>query len=139
MRGRLKLKRYDEAIKELRRALKRAVSIEDRAIILTYSGSAYIDKAMYTEAEKELREALRLKPDHAEGHYIYALLCSRLNRAAETKSHGEEAVRLAQAAVKTDPGNADNHLLLAKLYTLEGKTSEANASYAEYQRLLLAH
>jgi len=135
----IQLKRYDEAIRELGRALKRVSSVEDRAIIRTYTASAYMDKGTFAEAEKEIVEALRLKPDHAEAHYIYALLFSHMNRAADMQSHAGEAIRLAQAAVKTDPGNMDNHLLLAKLYSLLGQAPEANASYAEYQKLLMAH
>ncbi len=135
----IQLKRYDEAVRELGRALKRVSSVEDRAIIRTYTASAYMDKGTFAEAEKETVEALRLKPDHAEAHYIYALLFSHMNRAADMQSHAGEAIRLAQAAVKTDPGNMDNHLLLAKLYSLLGQAPEANASYAEYQRLLMAH
>jgi tetratricopeptide (TPR) repeat protein len=82
----------DEAVRELRNAVELN---PESAIGHHYLGAALINLQEFDEAEKELRQAVKLEPS-ARNHYYLAACLISLNRY-------EEALGEMQTAARMDP------------------------------------
>jgi Flp pilus assembly protein TadD len=86
------LERWDEVVEVYRGAVSRRPA-DGQARIRLGAALLYMqDRA--AEAEPELREATRLRPDDAEAHVLLGNALARLGRAGEAVAAFEEAVRL---------------------------------------------
>jgi tetratricopeptide (TPR) repeat protein len=86
------LSRWDEVVEVYRGAVLRRPADADVRLRL---GAALLDmQGRPAEAEPELREATRLRPDDPEGHLLVADALARLGRAADSVAEFEEALRL---------------------------------------------
>jgi tetratricopeptide (TPR) repeat protein len=82
------LKRYDEAEKEYREALRINT---DYAEAHNNLGALLGELKRYEEAEQECKEALRINPDYAEAYGNLGILLMDLNRKDEAKKEFEIA------------------------------------------------
>jgi tetratricopeptide (TPR) repeat protein len=76
----------------------------------------------------ETQKALDMCPDLTEARVDRARALIKLERHAE-------AVKDLEAAVKTDPGEASTHFLLAQAYRALGRTQEAQAEMKVFSKL----
>ena len=86
-------RRLDEAFAELKRALQ---SKPDYADALAEVGQYYLVQKDYPQAEKKLREALRLDPNHFSANFYLLTLYTRTGdprREAQAK-HFDEVQKL---------------------------------------------
>jgi protein O-GlcNAc transferase len=110
----VELKRYDEAIDFYRRAL----SIEKKPSILFSISIPYYFNHNYREAEKALKQYLKISPDNAAAHMNMALVYFDTNRADEAEFHARETVRL-------DSDSIDGNYNLGMILSAQGKSEEA--------------
>ncbi len=80
------------------------------------------------EAEKEWREAIRIKPDYAEAHYNLGVALDDQGRAAEAEKEYREAIRIK-------PDYAEAHSCLGALLAAQGRAAEAEKEYREAIRI----
>jgi tetratricopeptide (TPR) repeat protein len=106
---------FTRAEQLLTRALTQNV---DRPAFLLKLGEAQIELGKRDEAEKNLREALRLKPDLPMAHYDLGVLLEKQNDAAK-------AVEEYQAELGQNPKVYQAHFNLAKLLSRAGRTAAA--------------
>jgi tetratricopeptide (TPR) repeat protein len=112
----------------------------------------YMEGGRFDEAERELREALRLKPLDAEAHSNFGTLLQTRGRLTDAIAHLEQAARLKpdddrirvnlgngrhaagdvagsigeyRRALRLNPENADAHFNLAVLLGPQGRVDEA--------------
>src|SRR5262245_51040961 len=90
----------------------------DRPAFLLKLGEAQIELGKREAAEKNLREALRLKPDLPMAHYDLGVLLEKHDEAAR-------AVEEYQAELRQNPKVYQAHFNLAKLLSRAGRTAEA--------------
>jgi arylsulfatase A-like enzyme/Tfp pilus assembly protein PilF len=90
----------------------------DRPPFLLKLAEAQIELTRFDEAEKNLRDALRLKPDLSMAHYDLAVL-------AEKRNDNARAVEEYRAEIRANPSVYQAHFNLAKLLSRAGQTSEA--------------
>ncbi|MEO0191710.1 MAG: tetratricopeptide repeat protein, partial [candidate division WOR-3 bacterium] len=57
-------------------------------------GFLLTNQGRYGEAEKEFREAIRIKPDYAEAHYNLGVLLAEQGKYKEAKAELEKALKL---------------------------------------------
>jgi tetratricopeptide (TPR) repeat protein len=81
-----------------------------------------------TEAESQLRLALRYDSKLPQSHYQLGLALEKQNRSAEA------IASLLQAAT-LDPTFPEPHYTLGRLYQKQGETAKAKESFAQFQRL----
>src|SRR5258706_7892907 len=109
---------------------RRAAAVtENNAFAHNCLGSALIDQGKPTEAAKEFRLAIQIRPDYN---------VARLNLARSLEQAGElsQAFTEAQSVLQRDPHNAEVRLLCGNLLTGQGRTEEAIAQYEEAVRLI---
>ena len=92
------------------------------------SGLALMKQQRWKEAEHELREAVRLKPDDPYYRFQLGAALSPQLRYAETEAEFREAVRL-------DAANALWHAKLGYILSIQKKWAEAEREAAEAVRL----
>ena len=80
------------------------------------------------EAEKELREAVRLNPEMAQAHY-------QLGTVLEAEDHTDAAITALQEAIRLDANYAEPHYELARIYRKQGKSAAAKAEVDAYLKL----
>jgi len=90
----------------------------DRPVFLLKLAEAQIELSKIDEAEKHLREALRLKPDLTMAHYDLGVLLEKRNQNAQ-------AVEEYRAELSANPAVYQAHFNLAKLLSRAGQTGEA--------------
>jgi eukaryotic-like serine/threonine-protein kinase len=119
----------------------------------------------WREAEKELKRAIELKPDFAEGHALYSKLLDATGRvdeaiveqkrASEVAPHtphrggrsffGEKhfharrydlAAEEFRKSVENDPGNPNEHIGLGEVYVQQKKLAEAVAEARKAKALI---
>ena len=93
----------------------------DRAVTLQSLGKM-------AEAEADLRDALKVDPEFAQGHF-------RLGSVLEDSSHLEAAVAELVEAARLDTRFAEPHLLLARIYKRLGRKEDAEREALIYERL----
>jgi tetratricopeptide (TPR) repeat protein len=79
-------------------------------------------------AEKYLRKALQLRPQHPQTLY-------QLGKILWTRSRSPEAVTFLERAVKTQPDYREAHYLLGTFYRALGRTPEAQREFATVKKL----
>jgi tetratricopeptide (TPR) repeat protein len=88
------------------------------------SGKQYMEKADYSSAVLQFRNAGRVMPEDAEAHYQAAVAELRLGR-------GNQAYQLSKKAEQLDPNHRENQMLLAQLMVLISQQDPQFASQAE--------
>ena len=94
----------------------------------TSLGNALIRQGKLDEASAAYREAIRLKPDDAEGHY-------GLGNALKGQGKLDEAIAEYREAIRLKPDHAEAHCNLGSALKGQGKLDEAIAGYREAIRL----
>lgn len=90
------------------------------------AGQMPLDHILGHYAEREYREAMRLRSDYPEAHYNYAMLLEAGGRVDEAEQHYHEALRIS-------PNYAEAHNNLAVL--LHGK-ADLDGAAAHYEAAL---
>jgi Tfp pilus assembly protein PilF len=80
------------------------------------------------EAEKNLRVALRLNPNHYRSNLL-------LGRLLGMENHPAEALPFLQKAVELQPRSPDGHKFLANIYIELGQEDNARREQSEAARL----
>ena len=126
------LGKYDEAVKHYRRA------VELNAQQPQPTGWPHLNLAItllaqnkVTEAETELRAAIRHDAQLPQAHYQLGLALEKLNKTAEAIAALEESARL-------DKQYAEPHYALGRLYQKQGDKVKAQAALAKFQELKAA-
>ena len=89
---------------KLYRELRNAVELNpESAIGHHYLGAALINLQQFDEAEKELRQAVKLEPSASNDYYLAACLIS-LNRYEEALGEMQTAARMDQSRISIVPG-----------------------------------
>jgi serine/threonine protein kinase/tetratricopeptide (TPR) repeat protein len=120
----VEMKRYDDAVREIRRA----EALDPLSlIIIAELGGVYADAGRLDEAVAECNRALGLEPGFAFGHYVLAGAYLKQHRA-------DDAAREAMKAWEL--GRDPRSLVRAGLsYAAAGRTAAANATLAKLQEL----
>jgi serine/threonine-protein kinase len=141
----------------MRKALDLDDSLADVHVALGNQAAVDLD---WTGAERELRSAIEVNPNLADGHFFYAdLLLTALNRPDDSKremqraleldplnefnwsfygwhlnylGRYDEAIPIFQRLLPTGPNKASNHLGLWGAYFRKGMYKEALSSAREY-------
>ncbi len=102
------------------RATERAVALEPNLpdVWLALGWMRRTADWNWSGAEQALREALRLRPDHAETLAALGILLANLGRE-------QEAVTLARRAAELDPLNAATQMDLLSIFYVNGRYQEA--------------
>jgi len=125
-------------------------------------GRALADEGRLAEADREFREALRIKPRHTESHFNLGVIAYQRGRDAEAilhytaaleidsgyaRAHNnlaaallrqrryDEAIHHFRETVRLDPYHASAHFNLAVLLEGRERFEEARSHYAEVLRL----
>jgi predicted Zn-dependent protease len=89
---------------------------------------AFGGEATSQEAEKYLRKALQLKPQHPQTLY-------QLGKILWMRSKSPEAVTLLERAAKNQPDYREARYLLASAYQTLGRRAEAQREFAAVKKL----
>jgi Flp pilus assembly protein TadD len=125
-------------------------------------GTALLEQGRYPEAERELREAVRLNPGHALAHNNLGWALIRQDRNEEAEAEFREAIRLdpksgmahsnlshslsnlgrypeaeaaAREAVRVQPGLAIAHSNLGMALQKQGRLNDAEAAFRKASQL----
>ncbi|HEX8719067.1 MAG TPA: tetratricopeptide repeat protein [Pyrinomonadaceae bacterium] len=77
------------------------------------------------EAVENLRRAVELAPDFAEGHYRLGLAYNATKQTEEADKSFEQAARLYEKVTKREPKNSDAYYFLGLCYEKLGKYDDA--------------
>src|SRR5689334_13108911 len=96
---------------------------------MTLYGDALWSMGLFQEAEAKYRDALAAAPELARGHHGMA-------KALAARSHLEEAMNEAQAALRLAPRDLEIHHTVGTIYERQHKYEEAANAYSNYVNLL---
>jgi tetratricopeptide (TPR) repeat protein len=96
---------------------------------MTLYGDALWSMGLFQEAEQEYKDALAASPDLARGHHGMA-------KALAARSHLDEAMNEAQAALRLSPRDMEIHHTVGTIYERLHKYEEAAGAYSNYVNLL---
>src|SRR4051794_28187343 len=96
---------------------------------MTLYGDALWSMGLFQEAEAKYKDALAAAPDQARGHHGMA-------KALAARSHLEEAMNEAQAALRMSPRDLEIHHTVGTIYERLHKYEEAAGAYSNYVNLL---
>jgi tetratricopeptide (TPR) repeat protein len=96
---------------------------------MTLYGDALWSSGLFQEAEAEYRDALAAAPELARGHHGMA-------KALAARSHLDEAMNEAQAALRLAPRDLEIHHTVGTIYERQHRYEEAAAAYSNYVNLL---
>ena len=116
-----------DAITQYQRALQKTNDAKTRAVELSNMGSAYLDIKDLYQARQSFDEALQ-----ADANNVPALIGSGL--VAQKTGNLELAIREYTKAVAIKPSDV-GYALLGKAFAQSGQLAEANAAYADAQKL----
>ena len=85
-------------------------------------GSKLYDQGRYKDAEKELREAIRIKPDHVNAHFNLGLTFIEQEKHADAEKEFREVIRLS-------PADSEAHFKLGVTLLNQSKAVEAENKY----------
>jgi Flp pilus assembly protein TadD len=106
---------------------RRPISAPQRSILLD-KGKKLVEQGKLTEAIKELRRVIKIKPREAEAHYLLAV-------PLEGKEQFEAAIAEYRDAIALSPFAADAHHNLGVILADQGKLEEAIEHYRKAIRL----
>ncbi len=92
-------------------------------------GDALWSMGLFQEAETKYKDALAAAPDLARGHHGMA-------KALAARSHLDEAMNEAQAALRLSPRDMEIHHTVGTIYERLHKYEEAAGAYSNYTNLL---
>lgn len=95
------LQRWDEVVEVYRGAVARRPADPDARLRLGAALLHMQDRA--ADAETELREAARLRPEDPEAHVLLATALARLGRPADATAEFDEALKLDPTALDHRP------------------------------------
>jgi tetratricopeptide (TPR) repeat protein len=96
---------------------------------MTLYGDALWSSGLFQEAEAQYRDALAASPELARGHHGMA-------KALAARSHLDEAMNEAQAALRLSPRDLEIHHTVGTIYERQHRYEEAAAAYSNYVNLL---
>jgi tetratricopeptide (TPR) repeat protein len=96
---------------------------------MTLYGDALWSSGLFMEAETKYRDALAVAPELARGHHGMA-------KALAARSHLDEAMNEAQAALRLSPRDLEIHHTVGTIYERQHRYEEAAAAYSNYVNLL---
>lgn len=102
-------------------------SVEQQSAQHYNRAKLYFEQLRFIEAERELREALRLKPAYPEAHDLLGFVLAQLGKG-EVGQHAREAIRLK-------PDSAQLRANLGSELLFENKYAEAERAYREALKL----
>jgi tetratricopeptide (TPR) repeat protein len=108
----------EDALEELSRALKDTAEPID---ILVRRGAILVRQGRTTEAERDLRDAIRRRPGHAPAYFQLGLALLR-------RGLGGDAATALREALRTAPDNPDAHYYLGEALQAQGDLSGALAA-----------
>lgn len=112
-------------------ALQAALKIDRKAFMpLMNRGIVLVMLKRYAEAEPLLREAVKMKSDHAVGHYFLGQAVAYLGNFDEAEKELVTAVKLGGDEMK------EAHRLLAIIYSSRGNKKQAIVELETYLRLV---
>jgi tetratricopeptide (TPR) repeat protein len=115
-------------LEEAKRDYEAALAIQpDQAFICYNLGrllvySIELDDEIAVEAEKHLKQAIQLNPDHFQAQFQLAALYTRLNRPVE-------AVEACRKTIERNPLHIPSYLFLGEIFSLLGKLNEVIELY----------
>lgn len=121
--------RKEEAVKELREAIRLDPDFTDAHLIL---GLEFIQRGNMQEAEKELREAIRIEPDNSQAHFYLSI-------SLYMQGYVEESEKELRETIRVDPHYVDAHYELGLLLKQHGRLEEAEKELREAIRLNPTH
>jgi tetratricopeptide (TPR) repeat protein len=95
----------------------------------TLYGDALWSMGLFQEAEQKYKDALAASPELARGHHGMA-------KALAARSHLEDAMNEAQAALRLSPRDLEIHHTVGTIYERQHKYEEAAGAYSNYVNLL---
>jgi cytochrome c-type biogenesis protein CcmH/NrfG len=116
-----------DAIKQYERALRNTTDPKTRAIELSNMGLAYADVKDAARARQSFDQALQIDPDN-----FPALIGSGI--LAQKSGNSELAIREYTKALSIKPSDL-GYTLLGRAFEQSGRSSDANAAYAQAQKL----
>jgi Flp pilus assembly protein TadD/predicted aspartyl protease len=96
---------------------------------ITLYGDALWSMGLFQEAEQKYKDALAVAPDLARGHHGMA-------KALAARSHLDEAMNEAQAALRLSPRDLEIHHTVGAIYERLHKYEEAAGAYSNFVNLL---
>ena len=103
-----------EKLDEAERILRKALSIDKNPIAVRDLGIIYLMKDNNLEAEKYLKEAIRLNPSIKLAHYNLALI-------REREGDVDSAIKEYEEEIRINPENLKAHFNVARLYREKGE------------------
>jgi tetratricopeptide (TPR) repeat protein len=100
----------------------------ENAVAHSGLGGVLADLGRTEEGLREMREAIRLRPQYADGYYSLGWLLATQGRAAEAISDFQEAIRL-------DPDDTEAHYNLGTALAAEGRLADAIVEFQAALRL----
>ena len=154
------LRLYEEAVKNLARALQTQPQLRRERLFVQYIALANLGKL--DEAEGSLRGAIALQPTNARLYCHLGILLERKDNNAEAERFFRKAIQLKpgyalshyelgkllassnnlrpatlqlEQAIKYDPGLSAAYYQLGRIYTKLGETEKSERMLAEFKRL----
>jgi tetratricopeptide (TPR) repeat protein len=115
---------YDLAITEI----KKSLAIKETADANALLGAILADRNEFTEAEKSLRKAVSLNPNHFNSHHDLGRILVKQQKPAE-------ALPILQKAASLMPKNADVHYQLFLTYSRLKRKAEADKELEIFKQL----
>jgi tetratricopeptide (TPR) repeat protein len=113
------LRRFDEAERELRRALKLHPESSDVHLSL---GVISLRRGLYAQAELELKRAVELDPTSGAAYYYRGEALNQLSRV-------DEALEMLARAAQLQPDNPRSYYLMGIVYDKKSRPQEAATMY----------
>jgi Flp pilus assembly protein TadD len=123
-----RLERYDQAIEAYDRSLKMDPYGPANYMLHRSLGLCLAKEGRYDEAEVQLKQVVKLKPNQPAYHYNLASVLAKAGRY-------EEAVPYFKRVLELDPNSAAGYRSLGFCYARMGKRKEAEAYLERYLKL----
>jgi TonB family protein len=108
----------------------------DQASMLFTRADEYLQSENYTEAIKEFKKAIKLRPNWAEAYFKLGEAHSRIPTAGKDGSaHRKAAIEAFQKAIELKPTWAEAHQELGSRFLASGNYQDAVGSFKEAIRL----
>ena len=133
--ARMKLKLYDNAEEDFRKALDLIKKDRDKAYVYNALGRLYYRKKLYEKARKKLEQAKEHNPDLDKVYNNLGLLDLEKGSYENAKNHFQKAIEMDKSEKKECENLAAAHLNLGDVFFNKGKFDEAEKEYTEAIRI----